>query len=147
MLAAAVIGYFFRQSQKIETQPNQELSAQSSESEELTILDTTSRGKITPLIVDTSNRDSRFIRYKNGIVHLKSPIKKSRDLNTLSQTPDKDLEILDELFASYRTVFKANPVGSENSEFISALLGDNSKKIVFMDPESPHLQNGELVVL
>ncbi len=145
MLAAAIIGYFVKPAK--ETTITDETGAQSPEksSVEKPSLQPNNQAVAPALVVDQSNRDNRFIRYTNGTVHLKSPMTKSRKINSATHRTSKDLELLDEIFASYRTVFNANPVGSENSEFTAALLGDNPKKVVFFDPESPHIKDGELV--
>lgn len=93
--------------------------------------------------VDDTNRDTRLTRYVDGTVYLHEPIQKSRSLHLPETDRYQDLEILDDLFRSYRQVFKENPVGTENEEFMASLTGENPKKVVVLDPAL--LEDGKLL--
>lgn len=82
--------------------------------------------------------EPRVTRYNNGTVDLNAAIERSKDLHQ-SKTPSDDLQIIQDLLTHYRYIFKTNPVGSENAEFTTALLGNNAKQVVFIDPKSPAL--------
>lgn len=92
-----------------------------------------------------SNLDNRIVRYNDGSVDLVASIEKSRLLNQ-SPTIKRDLDLLNEIFSSYQTIYQENPVGSENAEITAQLLGANPKKVVFIDPNSSSISNdGELL--
>lgn len=98
-----------------------------------------------PGIVDTTNTDPRFIRFTDGIIHFQQSFTTSRDLHESSE-PRADLEVVSQLMSDYRLVFKENPVGTENAEIVAQLLGENPKKVYFIDPEIPALTAaGELL--
>jgi hypothetical protein len=83
--------------------------------------------------IDTSNADPRFTRFLDGTVHWQASLRTSRQLHQ-SPDPREDLHLIEQLLSDYRLVYRENPVGSENAEIIAALLGDNPKKVFFIDP-------------
>lgn len=84
------------------------------------------------------NLDTRVARYTDGSVDLVDAVALSQQLHQ-SRDPRNDLEVVAQLFVQYRLLFERNPVGTENFEFTAALTGDNTKKVNFIDPESPAL--------
>lgn len=67
----------------------------------------------------------------------------SESLHHSDHPPEKDLEIVEELLASYRRAFGGNPVG-DNSDFTGALLGDAAQG-AFLSRSSPAVREGALV--
>ena len=68
------------------------------------------------------------------------------ELNAPGGTIQRDLEILNEVFATFQTNFPrtGNPVG-ENNEITAALTGDNSLKFAFISRRHPAINaKGEL---
>lgn len=93
----------------------------------------------------TPPSDPRIQRLPDGRTLYQAAIKQSQALH-LSEDPSEDLELLAQILASYRFIFKSNPVGSENEEIVSQLLGENSLRTAFLDPEHPSLSaHGELL--
>lgn len=88
--------------------------------------------------IDHTNKDARFTRFTNGVVHWEPSIALSRKLHQ-GNDPIQDLSLLSKIFSKYRLIFKENPVGTDNFEFTAALLGNNPKKTFFIDPEHPSL--------
>lgn len=97
------------------------------------------------LEVDTSNKDERFVRFTDGTVHWIPAFVKSRRLHK-GESPRGDLEIVEQLLGDYRLLYRENPVGVENFEITAALMGENPKKVFFVDPELSLVnENGELL--
>ncbi|MEM9080088.1 MAG: hypothetical protein AAGC74_05285 [Verrucomicrobiota bacterium] len=82
----------------------------------------------------SNNTDPRITRYTNGTVDYNPALKSSRQLHQTNSPPQADLEILSKLLTDYRLFFESNPVGSENAEITAALLGQNPKQLIFLDP-------------
>lgn len=101
-----------------------------------TTIDTKSQSSVTDELVeiDRTNTDQRFNRFTDGTVHWKSSISKSRQLNETASARD-DFELIEQIFSAYRLIYKENPVGTENFEFVEALLGENPKKVYFIAPD------------
>jgi hypothetical protein len=88
--------------------------------------------------------DPRLTPLSDGRVLLNSSAALGEELG--NENPERDLEIVAQLLEQYRLVFGENPMGSENEEIVAQLLGKNSQKLVFIQPESPHLSStGELL--
>ena len=87
--------------------------------------------------------DERFTRNSDGTVYWNPSIQKSRELHQGS-VPERDLDLIDQLFSAYRLVYKENPVGTENFEFITPLLGDNPKKVIFIPLDHPDVKDNTL---
>ena len=76
----------------------------------------------------------------SGVSHI------ADDLNAAGGTIRRDLEILNEVFATWQTNFprEGNPVG-ENAEITAALAGGNSVRFGFIPPGHPAINlRGEL---
>lgn len=96
-------------------------------------------------MVDPTNTDRRFRRLLDGTVHWLSSFATSRQLHR-DADPRHDLDLVARLLGDYRLVYKENPVGTENAEIVAQLLGGNPKKVVFIDPALPALNDqGELL--
>lgn len=96
-----------------------------------------------PSAIDKSNTDHRFTRFNDGVTYWHHSVQLSNDLHRKNQDVSRDLEIIDEILSNYRLVLKENPVGTDNEEFAAALAGENSKQVVFIDPNL--LSDGELL--
>jgi len=134
---------FFFESAPTTHEPTKQKSADS----DLRIPGTPSVNKPVPSkpTVDTSNTDPRFTRFTDGTVHLTQSFTTSRRLHS-SSDPRADLDIVTQLLADYRLVYKENPVGTENAEIVAQLLGENSKNIFFIAPSITALSSaGELL--
>lgn len=88
--------------------------------------------------------DPRLTRLADGQVHYNPSVNVSRKLNQTID-PNEALVVLDQLISHYRFAYKENPVGSENLEITQQLLGNNPKRIVFLDPQSQALKNNQLL--
>jgi hypothetical protein len=82
--------------------------------------------------------DARLTRFADGTVHFNAAIDRSLELHQ-DGNPQVDLEIVQQTLTDYRYIFKENPVGTENAEIVSHLLGSNPRNVVFLDPASPAL--------
>lgn len=82
--------------------------------------------------------DDRVTRYRDGTVDKNAAIALSRSLHRPNAA---DLEAVAGILGEFRFIYEANPVGSENQEIILQLLGENPKKVVFIDPELPALNS------
>ncbi len=91
--------------------------------------------------IDTSNTDERFVRFTDGTVHWMASFEKSRQLHQ-GELARSDLEIVERILSDYRLVYRENPVGVENFEITAALMGENPKKVFFIDPDMA-IVNGE----
>ncbi|MGJ8725684.1 MAG: hypothetical protein ACSHYB_14080 [Roseibacillus sp.] len=91
------------------------------------------------------NLEARVTRYTDGSADLVDAITLSGQLHQ-STDPRNDLEIMAQLFVQYRLLYQENPIGTENFEFTAALTGDNTKKVNFIDPESPALTSANELV-
>ena len=80
-----------------------------------------------------ANLDHRITRYANGTVDLHTSIQRSLDLEG-SADLQVNFQIIQDLLASYRTLFRTNPIGSENAEFTTALLGKNPHQVILLSP-------------
>lgn len=68
------------------------------------------------------------------------------ELNQPTQTADHDIEIVENLLATYRTIFGSNPPGGLNREIIAALRGANPRKLAILPPDFSALSpSGELL--
>lgn len=80
--------------------------------------------------------DNRFKRLPGGRSLYLPAVERSRRLGltfTKGTKAEEDLEIVESIFESYLWAFKELPEGADNHHLIKALLGDNPKKVVFMD--------------
>ncbi len=92
-----------------------------------------------PLNGTPSAEDPRLLDLPNGRLAFRDGVTMSRQLHTENQHPEADLQLIDQILAVYRLVYKANPVGSENAEIMTALLGENERGHVFFDTNHPSL--------
>lgn len=69
----------------------------------------------------------------------------TKELNAADKTIDEDIDLLNEVFVSFRTGLKGgNPVGT-NREITRALTGRNKMRLVWVDPAHPAINDkGEL---
>ena len=91
-----------------------------------------------------TNNDPRFTRHPDGTITLTQSLERAKLLHQENRPPESDLEILNQLFADYRLIYKENPVGTDNFEFTQALTGTNPKKIIFLpkNHKAIRLKNG-----
>ncbi len=95
--------------------------------------------------IDPTNTDPRFTRFLDGRIHWQASFTTSRQLHQ-SPDPKNDLHLVEQLLSHYRLVYKENPVGTDNTEIIAALLGENPKQVYFLDPNLSALnQHRELL--
>lgn len=92
---------------------------------------------VVPPPTPAAEKDPRVTRLADGRVQLNSAVALSETLH--QEEPEQDLEILTGLLEQYAKIFQSNPVGSENIEIVAQLLGDNEKKLVFLNPDHPAL--------
>lgn len=78
-----------------------------------------------------------FERQDDGRIFKTDEIRRAGDLHAGDQEPVADLQILDAVIASYRTIFRQNPIAGENREVVEALTGRNAYRLVFLDPDHP----------
>lgn len=87
--------------------------------------------------------DFRFTRHADDTVDWNPSIAKSRELHQ-DPAPERDLDLIDQIFAAYRLVYRENPVGTENFEFVAPLLGDNPKQVIFIPRDHPAVKDNTL---
>jgi hypothetical protein len=67
-------------------------------------------------------------------------------LNQPEETPEHGLEVVENLLATYRSIFGSNPPGGLNREIIAAMLGENSLKLAILARDMTSLSpSGELL--
>lgn len=98
----------------------------------------------TAATVATQN-DPRLTRQPNGSVDYQPAFEVSRQLHQNSQSPESDLDLIQQLLGHYRFAYGENPVGVDNFEITEQLIGKNPKQVVFIASDSPALQGNELV--
>jgi hypothetical protein len=74
----------------------------------------------------------------------------SRDLTASlhqpQESPEHDLEVVENLLALYRQIFGRNPPGGDNREIVAAMLGANPGKLAIIPPETASLSpEGDLL--
>ena len=90
--------------------------------------------------------DHPFARQPDGTIHKLDVIAMASSLNSGDQECEADLDTLRQIVAHYFRIFRQNPVAGENREVIAALTGKNSRRLVFLDPAHPALnEHGELL--
>ena len=95
--------------------------------------------------VPVSSKDPRLARYSDGSVEYLASLETSRSLHK-GADPATDLVLIGDLLAGYRQFFKANPVGSENAEITSQLLGNNKMRLRFLDLKTTPLDSSGALV-
>lgn len=103
-----------------------------------------------PRLQVTDVRDPSQVRVAESVsggIHL---LPESREivaeLNQPTQPPDHDIEIVENLLATYRTIFGSIPPGGLNREIIAALRGANPRKLAILPPDFSALSpSGELL--
>ncbi len=68
------------------------------------------------------------------------------DLNDPEQDPVQDIQILTSAVASYRQIFRENPIAGENREVVEALTGSNPYRLMFIDPTHPAISSDNQLV-
>lgn len=67
------------------------------------------------------------------------------NLAAKTESPSRDLEMVDEFIDLYRRIFQqGNPIGL-NEDITSVLIGHNAKKGVLFPPDNPMIVKGQLV--
>lgn len=67
-------------------------------------------------------------------------------LNDPRETPEHDLEVVENLLSVYRQIFGDNPSGGLNREIVAALLGRNARRLAIIPPGTAALNSeGELL--
>ena len=104
----------------------------------------------TPVLPLAASRDPTQARVAErlpgGIRLLPEAKELTKELNQPDQPPEHDLEVMENLLATYRGIFGQNPPGGLNSEITAALIGANAKQLAVMPPDQAFLNaKGELV--
>lgn len=82
-----------------------------------------------------------FKRREDGRI-LKSDVAEQLDsLNDPEREPVEDIQLLTSAVASYRQIFRENPVAGENREVVEALTGNNPYQMMFIDPSHPAINS------
>lgn len=68
------------------------------------------------------------------------------DLNDPEKEPVEDIQILTSAVASYRQIFRENPIAGENREVVEALTGKNPYRMMFIDPTHPAINSDNQLV-
>lgn len=111
------------------------------------------REQIPPRLDSASAKEPEAVAVKKPrppSVHPEGDTEPSRDnpllgLNQESGDIEQDLQIVQHLFFQYQSLFKQNPLGT-HQEIISALQGDNPRKIIYLTADNPALnESGALV--
>ena len=68
----------------------------------------------------------------------------SATLNREDESPEQNLQALEEVISMFRKGFGENPVG-QNDDIVAALLGENDKKAAYLPKDCPAIKNGKLV--
>ncbi len=86
------------------------------------------------------------IRRADGTLVLPLAAPMVENLHAESQPPENDLEILQDVLAAYRRVFGENPTGGLNAEIVGGLIGQNSRRLAVIPPDSGAISaSGELL--
>tara|TARA_B100000927_G_scaffold202988_1_gene164574 strand:+ start:3926 stop:4624 length:699 start_codon:yes stop_codon:yes gene_type:complete len=87
-----------------------------------------------------------FKQQEDGRV-LKTDVAEQLDgLNDPEREPVEDIQLLTSAVASYRQIFRENPIAGENREVVEALTGNNPYQMMFIDPSHPAINsNNELM--
>ncbi len=95
----------------------------------------------TPVI----SQDARFNYRDDGFNEMNDALALSATLEQ-DQSVQDDVHAVEQLFRRYHWAFGEMPVGSENSEFVLALLGQNRKNLILLPHSSSRLSmTGELL--
>ncbi|MDQ8189468.1 hypothetical protein [Roseibacillus persicicus] len=84
--------------------------------------------------------DPRITRLADGRTVLNASADQAKQLYQ-DADPQRDLEIVADILTHYLQVFREKPFGSENTEILAQLLGENPKRIAFLSPDSPALSS------
>lgn len=68
----------------------------------------------------------------------------STALNREDESPEQNLQAVEQILYMFRQGFGENPVG-QNEDVVAALLGDNSKHAAYLPKDCPAIKNGKLV--
>ncbi|MEM8955928.1 MAG: hypothetical protein AAGD22_17360 [Verrucomicrobiota bacterium] len=92
-----------------------------------------------------SAEDPRVYRSGDGTTHFLPMVEMARGLHDRTRLPVEDLEILDAVVGTYRSIFRENPVAGLNHEVTEVLAGKNRKHVVLIEPGHPAINGmGEL---
>ena len=69
-----------------------------------------------------------------------------KELNNPEQDPVEDIQILTSAIATYRQIFRENPIAGENREVVEALTGNNPYRMMFIDPAHPAINSSKELV-
>lgn len=99
---------------------------------------------VEPLALDLNT--PVFMQQEDGRV-LKTDVAEQLDgLNDPEREPVEDIQLLRSAVASYRKIFRENPIAGENREVVEALTGKNPYQMMFIDPSHPAINsNNELM--
>lgn len=81
---------------------------------------------------------------RGGITVMPIAAELSASLNREEESPEQNLQAMEEVIHMYRQGFGENPVG-QNDDIVAALLGENEKKAAYLPADCPAIKNGKLV--
>ncbi|MEM9281383.1 MAG: hypothetical protein AAGA96_06120 [Verrucomicrobiota bacterium] len=99
---------------------------------------------IDPLPLDFQS--PAFEPREDGRVLKKDVANQLADLNDPDQDPIEDIQILNSTVASYRQIFRENPIAGENREVVEALTGNNPYQLMLIDPAHPAINSSNEIV-
>lgn len=87
-----------------------------------------------------------FERHANGRIIKTDVARQLADFNDPGREPLEDVQTLTSIIASYRQIFRENPIAGENREVVEALTGKNPYELMLIDPAHAAINGkGELV--
>ena len=92
----------------------------------------------------STQTDTRLRRLASGHVEYKPALEASRAISEVEK-PREALVLIQQILSHYRFAYKENPIGVENFEITEQLLGQNPKKIIFINADNPALRGNELI--
>lgn len=90
------------------------------------------------------SNDSRLNRLPDGRVEFLQSTQLASQITNDSNTETR-IRVIESILSDFRYAYKENPVGSENTEITQQLLGNNPKRIVFVNSSCASLVGQELV--
>ncbi len=87
-----------------------------------------------------------FKQQEDGRVLKTDVAEQLSDLNDPEQEPVQDIQILTSAVATYRQIFRENPIAGENREVVEALTGNNPYRMMFIDPSHPAINSDNELV-
>ncbi len=99
----------------------------------------------TPGVHEAPADDPRVARRPDGKVAFRPMVEFTQQLHDAHSPPEHDLEILDAVVGTYRSIYRQNPVAGLNHEVTSVFTGKNEKNVILIEPTHPAINAlGEL---